>query len=432
MDSIRVRPGGAVTGAYEPPGDKSISHRAVMFGALATGTSRFQNFLEADDCLRTIHAFQSLGISVTWKPESGVLQIEGKGLTGLEPPAGILDLGNSGTSIRLLLGILAGQRFEAALTGDESLCSRPMGRVTRPLKQMGAQIKGRDNGNFAPLTIRGGRLKGIDFENSLSSAQVKSALLLAGLYAEGKTRVQEKIPSRDHTERFLKAAGAPFREESGWLCVEKAVELKPLNADLPGDFSAAAFFITGAALKEGSELRVKNVGLNPTRTGLLGVLRRMGASIEEKVVENTLEPVGEIRVKGRRLKGVRVAPEEIPALIDELPILMVACALADGESLISGARELRVKETDRIASMAEGLNRLGASVKELPDGCILEGVEGFKGETVKSYGDHRTAMSLAVAGLRSQNDVVIEGVECVKTSYPGFFSDFNGLKNTSN
>lgn len=432
MDEVRVRPGGTVTGPYEPPGDKSISHRAVMFGALATGTSRFQNFLEADDCLRTLQAFQSLGIPVTLKPKSGVLQIEGKGLMGLKPPSDVIDLGNSGTSIRLLLGILAGQRFKAVLTGDGSLCSRPMGRVTRPLKQMGAQIKGKDNGNFAPLTIRGGRLQGIDFENSLASAQVKSALLLAGLYAEGKTRVHEKILSRDHTERFLKAAGAPFREESGWLCVEKAAELKPLNADLPGDFSAAAFFITGAALIEGSELRVKNVGLNPTRTGLLKVLRRMGASIEEKVIEETLEPVGEIRVRGGRLKGVRVAPEEIPSLIDELPILMVACALAEGESLIAGAKELRVKETDRIASMTEGLNRLGARVKELPDGCILEGVEGFKGGTVKSDGDHRTAMSLAVAGLRSQGEVVIEGVECVKTSYPGFFTDFDRLKNTSN
>ena len=397
-----------------------------MFGSLAQGQSRFENFLEAEDCLHTVQAFRSMGIPSS--VQSGVLKIEGRGLTGLVPPLQPLNLGNSGTTIRLLLGILAGQRFEATLTGDDSLCSRPMRRVTHPLKQMGAQIKGKDDANFAPLTIRGGKLKGIALENTLGSAQVKSAVLLAGLYAEGRTRVFEKIPSRDHTERFLKALGVPFGKEAGWLYVEKAKELSPLNARVPGDFSSAAFFVTAAAMLKGAELRVRNVGLNATRTGLIRILNRMGASIEERVEEERLEPTGEVQVKGRRLRGTRIAPEEIPSVIDELPILMVACALAEGESLISGASELRVKETDRIFSMAAGLNALGGKVKELPDGCVIEGVNTFRGGEVKSLNDHRTAMSLAIASLASRSPIRIEGVEFVSTSYPGFFKDFEALR----
>lgn len=399
-----------------------------MFGALAQGRSRFTHFLEAGDTFSTVQAFRSMGISISLHSLSRTVEIEGKGLKGLTAPEGILDLGNSGTTFRLLLGILAGQRFEAVLSGDDSLCSRPMRRVTRPLKQMGAQIKGRDDANFAPITIRGGNLKGIDLENALASAQVKSAVLIAGLYAEGKTRVREKIRSRDHTERFLKAVGAPFQIEGEWLCVKKAEALKPLSAGLPGDFSSAAFFITAAAMREGFELKVKNVGLNPTRTGLLRILKRMGASLEECAVEEGLESAGEVRVKGRRLRGVRVAPEEIPSVIDELPVLMVACSLAEGESLISGAGELRVKETDRIHSMAAGLNALGGKVKELPDGCVIEGVESFRGGRVVSFGDHRTAMALAMASLASREEITLEGIEPVATSYPEFFKHFESLK----
>ncbi len=398
-----------------------------MFGALADGPSHFTHFLNSEDCLRTVEAFRAMGISIEVNEGHHELKVEGRGLGGLKAPPGTLDLGNSGTTMRLLLGILAGQRFEAELTGDESLCSRPMKRVTVPLKQMGAQIKGRDNANFAPLSIRGGKLKGIDLENNLSSAQVKSAILLAGLYAEGKTRVLERIPSRDHTERFLRATGAPFQKEGSSLIVEKAHSLKSLEAALPGDFSSAAFFITAAAMREGSKLRVKKVGLNPTRTGLLRILKRMGASIDEKIQEETLEPVGEISVRGKRLRGVRVAPEEIPSVIDELPVLMVACALAEGESLISGAAELRVKETDRIRSMAQGLNNLGARVEELPDGCLIKGVEGFEGGRVTSLGDHRTAMSMAIASLAARGEVLIDSAGAVSTSYPGFFKDFESL-----
>lgn len=428
MNTETVPAGGRLQGEYTPPGDKSISHRAVMFASLARGRSRFQNFLQADDCLRTVQAFRSLGVPISLDPDSRKIEIEGKGLRGLRVPSGELDLGNSGTTMRLLLGILAGQSFEAVLTGDESLRSRPMRRVTHPLKQMGAQIKGGDNGNFAPIRIRGGRLKAVDLEDTLSSAQVKSAILFAGLYAEGKTRVREKIPSRDHTERFLQSVKAPFTQEGEWLCVEKADELQPLEAQLPGDFSSAAFFITAAAFCEDSELTVKGVGLNPTRTGLLKILKRMGASIEEMTESEIPEPFGRVRVRGKRLRGTRVAPNEIPAVIDELPILMVAMALAEGESLISGAGELRVKETDRIHSLSVGLNALGGRVKELPDGCIIEGVKGFRGGEAGSFGDHRTAMSLAIASLASAGEVKIEDTGCIATSYPDFWADFTRLR----
>jgi 3-phosphoshikimate 1-carboxyvinyltransferase len=332
--------------------------------------------------------------------------------------------------MRLLLGILAGQRFEVTLAGDPSLSSRPMRRVTQPLKQMGAQIKGADNGNFAPLTIRGGKLKGIDYENKLASAQVKSALLFAGLYAEGKTRVQEFIPSRDHTERFLEAAGAPFHKEGDWLVISKAEHLKPFQAEIPGDISAAAFFIVGAAMIQGSHLRVEKVGLNPTRTGLLDVLKRMGARIKVQETQKEPESVGVIEVEGGRLKGTRISKEEVPSLVDELPILMTAMALAEGESLVSGAEELRVKETDRIHSMVTNLNLAGGRVEELPDGCIIRGVERFKSCRVKSFGDHRTAMSLAIATLAMEGNLEIEDIDCVSTSFPAFFDDFARLKNS--
>ncbi|MCM8775894.1 MAG: 3-phosphoshikimate 1-carboxyvinyltransferase [Candidatus Omnitrophica bacterium] len=415
-------------GIFVPPGDKSISHRAVMFGALAEGQSSFTHFLEAEDCLRTLTAFECMGVPMGLEKGTGRLTVDGVGLSGLCAPKGDLDMGNSGTSMRILLGILAGQRFKATLTGDPSLSSRPMRRVTQPLKKMGAQIKGRDNGNFAPLVIHGGRLKGIDFVNELSSAQVKSALLFAGLYAEGQTRIQEFIPSRDHTERFLRMCGAPLRQEGEWLVVEKAVRLSPLHMAIPGDISAAAFFLVGAAMTPGSFLTIENVCLNPTRTGVIRVLERMGAKIEIKRLKEEPEPVGCIYTEGCRLKGTRIPKEEIPALIDELPILMVAMALAEGESLITGAHELRVKETDRIQSMVHNLNAIGGSLQELPDGCIIKGVEHFSSGTGQSFGDHRTAMSLAVASLAAEGEIRVEDIDCVATSFPAFFAEFERLK----
>ena len=427
MSSFSFRGPGRFCGTYTPPGDKSVSHRALLFGALAAGESSYQNFLEAEDCLRTLGALQAMGVPIDHQMGKGNVRITGRGLGGLQAPSKELYLGNSGTSMRLFLGVLAGQKFEAILTGDPSLSGRPMRRVTDPLKQMGAQIKGRDNANFSPLTVRGGKLKGIEFDNKLSSAQVKSALLFAGMYAEGKTVIREKIRSRDHTERFLSASGAKFKKEGESLTVEKSDALKPFHAKIPGDISSAAFFIVGAAMIPGSELLVKDVGLNPTRTGLLDVLKRMGAMIETRVTQEVPEPMGEILVRGSQLSGTGVTHQEIPSLIDELPILMVAMSLAKGESLISGAAELRVKETDRIRSMVQNLKAVGASIEELPDGCLIKGVAGFRGGTVESFGDHRTAMSLAVASLVSDGPILIEDTGCIATSYPAFTDHFKRL-----
>lgn len=427
MNPFSSRGPGKFRGTYIPPGDKSISHRALLFGALAEGESSYENFLEAEDCLHTLEALRVLGISIEHARGRGSVRIAGKGLCGFQAPSKEIYLGNSGTSMRLLLGILAGQKFEATLAGDASLSGRPMRRVTDPLKRMGAQIKGRDNGNFAPLTIRGGKLRGIDFDNKLSSAQVKSALLFAGMYADGKTIVREKIRSRDHTERFLAASGARFKQEGGSLTIEKSETLKPFSAKIPGDISSAAFFIVGAAMTPGSELVVKDVGLNPTRTGLIGVLKKMGAVIETRITQELPEPMGEIFIRGATLNGTGVTHEEIPSLVDELPVLMVAMALADGESLVSGASELRVKETDRIRSMVQNLKAVGASIEELPDGCLIKGVAGLRGGTVESFGDHRTAMSLAVAGVASEEPICVRDTGCIATSYPAFEEHFKQL-----
>ncbi|MFZ5803204.1 MAG: 3-phosphoshikimate 1-carboxyvinyltransferase [Candidatus Omnitrophota bacterium] len=425
-----VQPGGILQGTYRPPGDKSISHRAVILGALAEGVSRFSGFLAAEDCLRTVDFFKALGVPITVDLGRGEIEISGGGLHALKPQEGIREiyLGNSGTSMRLLLGVLAGQPFEMTLTGDVSLSKRPMRRVTVPLKQMGAQIKGPEQENFAPLRVRGGRLKGITFENKLASAQVKSALMLAGLYAEGQTCITEPFASRDHTERFFTAAGADFRRTGDQVVVRKTNRLKPLSLGIPGDISSAAFFLTAAAMTPGSDLRIENVGMNPLRTGILDVLQRMGASITLHVEREMPEPVGTIRVQGSRLRGTRIVRAEIPRLIDELPILVIAMALAEGESLISGAEELRVKETDRIRSMVQNIRAVGGDADELPDGCILRGVPRFQGGAVDSFGDHRTAMSFAVAALHSETPVRISGTGCIATSFPSFFSDLARLR----
>ncbi len=414
-------------GSYSPPGDKSISHRAILFGSLAEGESHYENFLEAEDCLNTLFAMQQMGVKIEHKKGTGKVEIIGRGLHSLAAPEKELWLGNSGTSTRLMLGILAGQRFEATLVGDPSLSTRPMRRVTEPLKQMGAQIKGKENANFTPLTIRGGKLRGIDFDNKLSSAQIKSAILFAGLFAESRTIVREDIPSRDHTERFLESTAAKFQKVEQNLIIEQTEMLLPLTAYVAGDISSAAFFIVGAAMTESSDIEVKNVGLNPTRTGVLEVLKRMGANIEIQITHTIPEPMGTIRIRGTKLHGTGVTHEEIPSLIDELPILMVAMALAEGESLISGAAELRVKETDRIQSMVKNLKAVGANIEELPDGSLIKGVPELHGAAVESFGDHRTAMSLAIASLKSKGPIVINNTECIPTSYPNFTSHFSQL-----
>ncbi len=416
-----------IKGKYSPPGDKSISHRSVMFGALASGKSRYTNFLQSEDCLHTLQAFQQMGVHIDLDASRGILEVDGVGLRGLVQPQSEIYLGNSGTSMRLILGILAGQKIEVVLSGDPSLSVRPMSRVTTPLKQMGAQIKGKDKGNFAPLTIRGGALKAIEYVNNLGSAQVKSALLFAGLYAEGKTRLQELFPSRNHSEFFLKASGAKITQKDEWLEIEPCEKLNPLEARIAGDMSSAAFFIVGAAMTEGSELVVEDVNLNPTRCGVIEVLKRMGANIRVDLKTDIPEPLGTVYVKGTKLKGSRITKTEIPSLIDELPILMVAMACAEGESIISGAEELRVKETDRIASMADNLSRAGAKIEELPDGCLIRGVSRLKGVNVKSYGDHRTVMSMVISKLLMDGDLEIDDTRSIATSYPSFFADYEKL-----
>lgn len=414
-----------IKGRYSAPGDKSISHRAVMLASVASGISSFTNFLEADDCLRTIDAFRKMGVSIKKKGKKWT--VKGVGFEGLHAPKQELYLGNSGTSIRLLLGMLAHQSFRAKLTGDPSLSKRPMRRVTDPLKKMGAHISGKQDANFAPLEIRGGKLKGIRHVNEPASAQVKSAILLAGLRAEGETLVQEPVSSRDHSERMLEMMGARIVSSPRAVRIYQTKKLKPIHYRIPGDISSAAFMIVAAVLLPGSELIVENVGLNPTRIGVLEILKKMGARIEWTIKSDTLEPSGTVLVRGSKLRGVTIEKGIIPKLIDELPILMIACALAKGKSIIRDAGELRVKETDRIFSMVRGLNAIGGKAEERADGCVIDGVSHFKGGKIKSYGDHRTVMSFAIAGLLSLKPITIEDVECVETSYPHFFNDLKKL-----
>jgi len=421
-----ISPSTKLAGTLYPPGDKSISHRVIMLASLAEGESTIQNFLQAGDCLSTVEAFKSLGVPIQILGDSAV-RVTGQGMKGFKRPPREIYVGNSGTTMRLLLGILAGQSFIATLSGDESISKRPMKRVTDPLREMGAKIQGPQDANFAPLTIKGGELHGIEYTNEIASAQVKSAILLAGLYAEGETTVKEILPSRDHTERMLALFGAHFQKKGSFCSVLKTDKLKAQNIHIPGDVSSAAFFIVAALLTPDSDLVVKDVILNPTRIGFLSVLQKMGARLHIENVKGTWEPMGDIRVKFSRLQGVRITKKMIPSLIDELPILMVACSLAEGKSEIRGAEELRFKETDRIQAMCKNLAELGVKLKERPDGCIIHGTQNLKGGVVDSFGDHRVAMSMAIAGLRASAEVKILGSDCVSISYPSFFNELDRL-----
>lgn len=429
MNFLESSPISKIEGEYTPPGDKSISHRLVMLGALAEGQSEFTHFLYSDDCKRTIEAFKEMGVAFAQKPSQtgNILTVNGVGLRGLKAPKKDLDLGNSGTTMRLLLGILAGQSFEAQLTGDASLSRRPMRRVTKPLREMGATIMGADDGNYAPLFIKGGKLKGIAWKNEIASAQVKSALLLAGLFADGETSIEEPIVSRDHTERLFGLFQVPFKKIKSKIMIQKANKLSSVQFRVPGDISSAAFFIAAALIVPNSNLIVRHVGLNPTRIGFLEVLQSMGANIKIEFNQTKDEPVGDLYVKSSRLKAIQLNPNWIPRLIDELPILMILCALAEGTSVIEGAEELRVKETDRIHSMAVGLNTIGGKIEERPDGCVISGVKEFSGGTISSFGDHRTAMSFLIAGLHAKKPIRVEDIDCIQTSYPEFSDDLKRL-----
>ena len=415
-----AEPGGALRGRIRVPGDKSISHRAIMLGALADGATAIDGFLEGEDCLATLRAFRAMGVRIDG-PDRGRVTVQGVGLRGLRAPDGPLDMGNSGTSMRLMAGILAGQAFDTVLTGDASLTRRPMRRVTEPLARMGAWIDGTERGT-APLRIRGGqRLTGIDYPLPVASAQVKSCLLLAGLYAEGVTRITEPAPTRDHTERMLEGFGYPLaREGSRTVAVTGRGRLTGTEIDVPADISSAAFFLVGASIAPGSDLVLEHVGVNPTRTGAIDILRLMGADIEwlnPRLAGG--EPVADLRVRHAPLHGIRIPAELVPLAIDEFPALFVAAACAEGETVLTGAEELRVKESDRIQVMADGLAALGIAAAPTPDGIVIRG-GALSGGTVDSHGDHRIAMSFAVAALRARGSIRIGDCANVNTSFPGF------------
>ena len=428
MLSMTTTPGCVLKGTIGVPGDKSVTHRALILTALAEGESRVSGYCRGEDCLNTMRAFQALGIRIDETPEC--LTVHGKGFWGLSEPNGPIDCGNSGTGIRLLAGLLSGQDFFTVLTGDESIRRRPMGRVVRPLREMGAVIAGRKGGELAPLAITGTRLHGIEYVSPVASAQIKSSLLFAGLFAEGTTKLREPRLSRDHTERMFQSFGVPLEREDGALVLHgrSSAGWAGRAMTIPGDFSAAAFFIVGATIVPGSDVTIRNVGFNPTRIGLINVMRKMGADIQVLAQrDESGEPVADLRVKSAVLKGVTIGPDLIPQTIDEFPILCVAAAVAEGDTVISGAEELRVKESDRIATMAAELQAMGAQMTEKPDGLVIKGL-GRSGENgrltvssgARSHGDHRVAMSLAIGGLTADSSMTIADCECVETSFPNF------------
>ncbi len=419
-----------VKGELRVPSDKSISHRAVIFGALARGRTVVHSWLRSEDTLATLNILKALGTEVL--EDNTRLEIEGRNYT-FEEPSNVLDAKNSGTTARLMLGVLSTQPFFSTLTGDESLRRRPMLRVVEPLRKMGARIDGRENGNKLPLSVRGGELKGISFFNKKASAQVKSSLIIAGLRAEGMTEVSEPVLSRDHTERMLRSFGVELisvPEERGHLIkVRGGQELRGTEVYCPADPSSSAFPLALAVLTEGSELLLRDVLVNPTRDGFFRKLREMGAELTyENEREFSGEPVADILVRGSgRLKAVKVYPEEVPSMVDEIPILAVVMALAEGRSEVRGAKELRVKESDRIRAVVENLRAMGVEVEEYEDGFSIEGTERLKGACIKTYGDHRIAMAFSVAGLLAEGETVIDDIDCVKVSYPGFFEDLESV-----
>ncbi len=420
-----LAPGTRVEGEITVPGDKSISHRALMLGGIAEGVTDITGFLAGEDCLATLRALQAMGVKID-RPEEQHVIVRGAGLEGLRGSEAALDMGNAGTAMRLFMGLLAPQRFRSTLIGDESLMRRPMERVAGPLRLMGADIK--TNAGHPPVQIEGGRpLRAIEYTLPVASAQVKSAVLLAGLQATGRTRVREPAPSRDHTERMLGAFGVEVLRNGPEIAIEGGQELRATHIPVPADFSSAAFFLVAGCLAADRGLLLRNVGVNPTRTGLLELLLQMGADIRVHHTSaggsgagSTGEPVADIEVRKSRLKGIKVPEALVPLAIDEFPVFFVAAACAEGETLVRGALELRVKETDRLAAMAQGLTVLGVRNELLEDGLWIQGGNGFGGGTVASHGDHRIAMAFAIASLRAQRDIEVLDVANVATSFPGF------------
>lgn len=415
-----LQPSGHLRGAFRVPGDKSISHRSIMLGSLAEGVTEVEGFLEGEDALATLQAFRDMGVKIDG-PAKGRVTIHGVGLHGLQQPSKALDLGNSGTSMRLMAGLMAGQRFDVEMIGDESLSKRPMERVAKPLRSMGAVIESTGDKGTPPLIVRGGKkLHGIHYDMPMASAQVKSSILLAGLYADGETSVTEPAPTRDHTERMLQGFGCQVSVNGATATVRGGQTLKATQIDIPADISSAAFFMVGASIAPNSDITLQHVGINPTRTGVIDILRLMGANIEllnQREVGG--EPVADIRVRSAQLRGIEIPEELVPLAIDEFPVLFVAASCAEGKTVLRGAEELRVKESDRIQVMADGLHTLGVDAQPTPDGMVIYGGK-MGGGTVWSHHDHRIAMSFAIASLRASETITIEGCDTVATSFPGF------------
>jgi len=414
---LRIEPAPSFRGRFRLPGDKSISHRAALFGALAEGTTRIENYSSAADCASTLECLGALGVA--WSRDGSRVTVEGQGPEAWTPPEDDLDAGNSGTTLRLLSGALAGRPFRSVLTGDDSLRQRPVERVAAPLRTMGAALHSTDG--RPPLVIEGGRLRGITYESPVASAQVKTAVLLAGLQAEGRTIVTEPAPSRDHTERMLPQFGVRVERGGLSVAVEGGSRLQGAEVSVPSDVSSAAFLVVAALVLPDSEVHLDGVLLSPTRAAFVEVLRAMGGRIETRLEAADPEPVGSIVARSSSLRGIAVDPSLIASVIDEVPALAVAASLASGTFTLSGARELRVKESDRLAAMSEGLGALGARVEERPDGLVIEGGAPLRGAAVRSFGDHRIAMALAVAALAAEGHTEIEGAECATVSFPEFY-----------
>jgi 3-phosphoshikimate 1-carboxyvinyltransferase len=431
---FNAQPAKKLSGQLRVPGDKSISHRSIMLGSLAQGVTEISGFLEGEDSLATLAAFRAMGVKIEDSATNGLapgnVVVHGVGLRGLKAPTKPLDLGNSGTSMRLLSGLMAGQSFDVTLTGDASLSTRPMRRVTDPLASMGAIIDTGENGT-APLIVRGGsKLKAIDYAMPMASAQVKSCVLLAGLYAEGKTCVREPAPTRDHTERMLTGFGYSVERQGSTVCLEGGGLLTATSIEVPADISSAGFFLVGASIAPDSQLTLKHVGMNPTRIGIINILRAMGANItvtNEREVGS--EPVVDLVVCSAKLKGIHIPEDQVPLAIDEFPVLFVAAACAEGETVLSGAEELRVKESDRIQVMADGLQALGVNAQPTADGMIIQGggAKGIGGGEVQSHGDHRIAMAFSIASLCASGPISIHDCANVNTSFPDFVALANGV-----
>lgn len=417
---MEIKKATALKGELNIPGDKSISHRAVMLGSISEGLTEVRNFLEGADCLATIACFQKMGIPIEQKKD--VLQIRGKGMSGLTEPSGILDTGNSGTTMRLISGLLAAQNFQTTLTGDASIQSRPMKRIIAPLSAMGADIQSLRGNGCAPLKIHGTALKGIHYRSPVASAQVKSAILLAGLYAEGETSVTEPYLSRNHTEQMLRSFGAKVSTEDTTVKITACAKLNGQQVNIPGDISSAAYFIAAALLVPGSEVLIRNVGINDTRAGILKVCQEMGGNIELlNTSRHSAEPTADLLIKHSSLHGITIGGELIPTLIDELPIIAVLACFAKGTTVVKNAEELKVKESNRIQAIVENLSKMNADVTETPDGMIIKGGPQLIGSQIESHMDHRIAMSFAVAGLAAEGVTTITDSNCVNISYPDFY-----------